>query len=185
MRTLNSITKSARHSGLLLGLVLCGLVCAPTASAYYDPGVQRWINRDPIDEPGSQVTTGRLVGSTAPEEPNQHSFVKNTPVNTTDALGLAVAKEAEVCFAASPLYPDDPACEKYGEGQYLGAGLKCFCRAPFLKDSWSNYVRGCLACMHAKGVKVADAHHACYASADMNFRRPTLQLAVAWCTCRE
>jgi hypothetical protein len=61
--------------------------------------------------------------------------------------------------------------------------LKCFCKFPLLRDTWSNYVRGCLACMDAKGVPVSDAHVACYESADKNYKRPTPVLAGAWCAC--
>jgi uncharacterized protein RhaS with RHS repeats len=43
------------------------------ASAYYDPGPQRWINRDPIGEVGGV---------------NLYRFVLNTPVGRVDAKGL-------------------------------------------------------------------------------------------------
>jgi hypothetical protein len=45
------------------------------ASAYYDPGVQRWINRDPIEEHGGR---------------NLYSFAANEPVAHFDALGLEI-----------------------------------------------------------------------------------------------
>jgi len=71
-------------------LMLLALLSSPhTASAYYDPGVQRWINRDPLGEPGfetkrSFTTRGRI---------NTHFsyvFVLNGPINFTDGVGLAV-----------------------------------------------------------------------------------------------
>jgi len=37
----------------ILIIPLLTLICQHTASAYYDPGVQRWINRDPISDAGS------------------------------------------------------------------------------------------------------------------------------------
>lgn len=55
-------------------LTLLVLVCAPhPASAYYDPGVQRWINRDPVAEVGGL---------------NLYAFLRNAPVTSADALGL-------------------------------------------------------------------------------------------------
>ena len=38
---------------LIKFLTLLAVLSGPhLASAYYDPGVQRWINRDPLEEPG-------------------------------------------------------------------------------------------------------------------------------------
>lgn len=54
-------------------LTLLALLSAPhLASAYYDPGVQRWINRDPLGEKGSR---------------NASQFVANNPPNEMDPLG--------------------------------------------------------------------------------------------------
>ena len=43
------------------------------ASAFYDPGAQRWLNRDPIGEKGGK---------------DLFVYVKNGPVNRVDPLGL-------------------------------------------------------------------------------------------------
>jgi hypothetical protein len=48
----------------------CGSI---TASAYYDPGMQRWLNRDPIQEYGGE---------------NLFVFVKNAPIMRFDPKGL-------------------------------------------------------------------------------------------------
>jgi hypothetical protein len=59
---------------LLRALALLALIFVPNlASAYYDPGVQRWINRDPINENGG-VGLYVLAG--------------NSPVIHVDAEGL-------------------------------------------------------------------------------------------------
>jgi RHS repeat-associated protein len=42
---------------------------------FYDPGLQRWINRDPIHESGGL---------------NMHAFANNSPVNLNDPFGLEV-----------------------------------------------------------------------------------------------
>lgn len=55
-------------------LILLSLVLARRpASAYYDPGVQRWITRDPIGEPGAV---------------NLYTMVHNSPAHSTDLHGL-------------------------------------------------------------------------------------------------
>jgi hypothetical protein len=57
----------------LLPLTLFAILAtAPAANAYYDPGVQRWINRDPIQEQGGL---------------NLYAFTGNGPVQRTDRDG--------------------------------------------------------------------------------------------------
>lgn len=170
---------------VLFLVALSWLALPASVSAFYNPSTGRWLSRDPVNEPGSQVSVRGRKTFDRDEEMNLYVFVANRPVSTVDAFGLAVPKEAEECYGAHPLYPDDPACDKYGERKYLGASLKCFCKFALLRDTWSNYVRGCLACMDAKGVPASDAHKACYESADKNYKRPTLVLAAAWCACRK
>jgi len=61
----------------LLPIILLPLlthICRDTASAYYDPGVQRWIVRDPIGQRGGI---------------NLHTYVRNAPVNLVDPFGLS------------------------------------------------------------------------------------------------
>jgi hypothetical protein len=48
------------------------LISLRTASAYYDPGVQRWISRDPVAEEGGL---------------NLYEFEENAPVSFLDADG--------------------------------------------------------------------------------------------------
>jgi RHS repeat-associated protein len=155
------------------------------ASAFYDPSLGRWLTRDPLGEPGFEAPRRRM-GNALGDGPNSYAFVGQNPVSRLDALGLApVPQDAEECFVAHPLYPDDPACDKYGSKEYLGASLSCFCKCPLLRDWWSIYVRGCLSCMDGKGVPVEDAHAACYESADKNYTRPTAALAACFCSCKK
>jgi len=56
---------------IILIAVFVGVV--EVANAFYDPGMQRWINRDPIEERGGW---------------NLYSFVRNAPLNLLDLLGL-------------------------------------------------------------------------------------------------
>ncbi len=53
------------------------LASRPHAAAYYDPGLQRWINRDPIAERGGI---------------NLHCFVLNEPVNGYDVDGRVLGR---------------------------------------------------------------------------------------------
>ena len=48
--------KTYTNAWLELLTVLALLLAAPLASAYYDPSVQRWINRDPLGESGFEAT---------------------------------------------------------------------------------------------------------------------------------
>jgi len=62
------------------------------ASAYYDPGVQRWINRDPLSETGFEVRRG-LGRVSAPlfvpaGARNNFLFVGNSPLSAADSEGL-------------------------------------------------------------------------------------------------
>ncbi len=54
-------------------MLLLSVAWAEHAFAYYDPGVQRWINRDPAKEAGGQ---------------NLSRFVRNDPIGRVDAKGL-------------------------------------------------------------------------------------------------
>jgi RHS repeat-associated protein len=54
----------------------------------YDPHLQRWLNRDPLGEPGFEAIRRPLVNENA-DGPNLYTFVLNDPLNEVDYLGLA------------------------------------------------------------------------------------------------
>jgi hypothetical protein len=101
----------------LLFLTLLPLFSAPQlASAYYDPGVQRWINRDPIQERGFEVLRGMLkaplqrylpVGEFA-EGQDLYRFVRNDPIQHLDEFGLYGILPPGVPFPAVPPGPGIP-----------------------------------------------------------------------------
>jgi uncharacterized protein RhaS with RHS repeats len=62
-------------------LMLVWLFTLTNASAYYDPGAQRWINRDPIEEDGGL---------------NLFASFANDPVNQRDAFGT------DICVQNTP-----------------------------------------------------------------------------------
>ena len=58
----------------MIVILVAALMCASeSANAFYDPGLQRWVNRDPIQERGG-INLFRYVG--------------NVPTRKTDPWGL-------------------------------------------------------------------------------------------------
>ena len=56
---------------------------------FYSPGQGRFLNRDPINEPGSRLLRDVLKEGDINEELNLYAFVGNNPMNTWDYLGLS------------------------------------------------------------------------------------------------
>jgi RHS repeat-associated protein len=114
-------------------LTLLSLFCAPNlASAYYDPGAQRWVNRDPYDE---------LVFMRAPTVlqnesygvRNLYLFVQNDPVVYTDSLGLMLTDEN--CSATHPHFPDvNPV--KFCQDACWGFGGVCAMACAKIPSPW-------------------------------------------------
>jgi RHS repeat-associated protein len=61
---------------------------------FYDPGMQRWLNRDPIEEEGG----GNLYG-----------FIANNPVNDLDAFGLQTSGSATLALEPTLLMSEEAA----------------------------------------------------------------------------
>jgi RHS repeat-associated protein len=55
---------------------------------FYDPGMQRWLNRDPISESGFRVRAGKVSAFNSDEEITLYSFLGNWTTGTFDASGL-------------------------------------------------------------------------------------------------
>jgi RHS repeat-associated protein len=59
---------------------------------FYDPGTQRWINRDPLGEKGLEAIRRSAVNLNLPSEavegPNLYAYVGNSPTSRTDPKGL-------------------------------------------------------------------------------------------------
>ena len=88
--------RDTKAKGRLLILVFVFFGIVEVANAFYDPGLQRWINRDPIQEEGGI---------------NLYQPVNNDHVNSVDVFGLsslcnpanaAIAAEAEAAAAGFP-----------------------------------------------------------------------------------
>ena len=70
-------------------LTLFALFSAPPlASATYDPGVQRWINRDPVQERGHELL--HRAFSANHQTSNLYSYEENSPCSNVDPWGLAL-----------------------------------------------------------------------------------------------
>lgn len=120
-------------SKLTVGLtILATLIAVDSALAYYSPRLGRFINRDPIGEPGfvlvqqtaatAGIAGGRMESSAfiprdplgeafeSPQparavvrEPNPYVYVLNSPANAVDPLGLKCAPPNGCSY--SPDYP--------------------------------------------------------------------------------
>jgi RHS repeat-associated protein len=56
---------------------------------FYDPSLQRWVNRDPVDEPGVpwKILQKMPIVRFTKEAENRYLFVKNEPISSTDPWG--------------------------------------------------------------------------------------------------
>jgi len=77
-------TKATWLKWLFLCVTLVGVF---PAHAYYDPGAQRWLNRDPIGEEWFRVVLGTTEVGEVAEGPNLFAFVANDGVNYYDDYG--------------------------------------------------------------------------------------------------
>jgi hypothetical protein len=73
---------------LLRALALLAVLSASNpASACYDPGAQRWINRDPLGDPGFRGAAKENRLSVL-AQPNSYVFLRNSPCLFLDSDGL-------------------------------------------------------------------------------------------------
>ncbi len=57
---------------------------------FYDPNLQRWLNRDPLPEKGFGQLVGKLPGLL--EDAQLYAYVRNDPISRVDPLGLTIYK---------------------------------------------------------------------------------------------
>jgi RHS repeat-associated protein len=65
----------------------------------YSPGLGRWVSRDPINELGFKLLTGKDEAFDLYEEKNLYASVRNRPVNYIDALGNGLC----ICVFKGPI----------------------------------------------------------------------------------
>lgn len=74
------------------------LLALEPARAFYDPGTQRWLNRDPLGDPGHMLLTGfykrapraLVIPAEVKEGPNLFLFVRNAPHSKIDGDGRSL-----------------------------------------------------------------------------------------------
>jgi hypothetical protein len=127
--------KTCTNASLRLLSVLALLSVAPQASAYYDPGVQRWINRDPLTDIAIPTSDSRslffVFGARAETwgGANIYEFVRNNSLIAVDAdgrFGVVIPILFPIVFPiAYPLLPGaicgnrikDEVWEEYGKSR--------------------------------------------------------------------
>jgi len=111
---------------------------------FYDPNLQRWINRDPKDEIGFRILK-KLRKGKSDGEPNSYLFVANDPQSRVDLLGLdsVVFRECtatEIQGCEDECWPEaaNPTCWEYviftpgthSIEEVTGYGVSCGCGKP-------------------------------------------------------
>jgi RHS repeat-associated protein len=90
------LMKNTSATQYLLSAIGLWLLSQQCGQCFYEPGVQRWINRDPIQESGGN---------------NLFRFVLNEPMEHLDALGLQIIlwpRERVPPFPVPIVYPRNP-----------------------------------------------------------------------------
>jgi hypothetical protein len=98
-------------TALLTALLPVLLLSAEPVSAHYDPGTQRWLSRDPIQELGGF---------------NLYRYVSNNPSNMRDAFGecpLASPSAATEWGKGTPQLATGEALKETGKGLAIMAGI--------------------------------------------------------------
>jgi hypothetical protein len=115
----------------LFSLVLFLMALQP-ALAFYDPGVQRWLTRDPVAEPGFAAITRSQQTLGGGVEPDGYLLLGNDPLNRTDSLGL---KDWESLIGAA-----EEAAKTATPGGEFVAALKIFsgCNDLGLALAWAK-----------------------------------------------
>ena len=145
------------------------------ANAWYSPSQQRWLNRDPLGEPGFDLLTGRVnFQSNQPfsletemdgDSPNLYWFVDNRPTTEIDPLGLLLGfgygnwcGYSRSGQGGNPIDAVDAACQKHDNclATWADACKFKFCNVKFCRDVAFADCKGDKACRKAKR-KIATA----------------------------
>ncbi len=125
----------------LITPLLFTLASAPDALAYYDPGVQRWINGDPVGDiqsaafsiPRHTPVRWNLLAETL-DGPNLYRFARNH-LGLTDPWGLACGSSAsEWVVPDTPIFDFTQPCENHDACYGTCGSSKGQCDGQFLQD---------------------------------------------------
>ncbi len=121
------------------------------ASAFYDPGTQRWLNRDPIEENGGN---------------DLYSFVEDSPITEVDIGGFCVACDNQLRAAEDKINSDYKTCMAWAYGIYGGLQGIARPRPPLTLPGLLAGAAGC----GAKAIVAQDAALAAYAGCEAGNR---------------
>lgn len=103
--------KAKTNAVLIVVALLAYWVGLSNASAFYDPGTQRWLNRDPLGDKGFSSITKRpspiyIKPVELHQGPDLYCALKNSPLDDFDVLGLGPGG----CGSGwnQPIVPDKP-----------------------------------------------------------------------------
>jgi hypothetical protein len=88
---------SCQLNARLLYVFILASLGASQAAAFYDPGLGRWITRDPITEVAFLSMSSIMFMTPIREEPAAYTFAGNDPNDNIDWLGLAAVPAAQKC----------------------------------------------------------------------------------------
>ena len=109
-----------KHGILIVVTLLAYWVSLCNASAFYDPGAQRWLNRDPLGEPGFEMLVSGQANPLG-DGPNFYAYIKNNSVNQIDVFGL----DGEATLVGEPtLLMDEAEIAAYKAKQCRCAALR-------------------------------------------------------------
>ena len=136
---------------------------------YYEPNLQRWVNRDPLNELGFELLTGRQSPSRrngnsesdtemGDGAPNTYSFAENRPTTEIDPFGLFFGfGYGNWCGwsrsgPGQPIDEVDAACQKHDNclATWADACKFKFCNVRFWRDVARANCHGDKACKKAK-----------------------------------
>ena len=164
--------KTKTYTVLIVVVLLTYWLGLCNASAFYDPGTQRWLNRDPLDEIGFESVrkhkgfhNGRVFIQIAQlvNGANSYWFVKNDSLRFADILGLEVIPDSDMqscmanCDSAYKCAPGfGQALSNHGIGSILsGIGTGASCAIATALKGESGVAD--LACLIFLGLDVVEA----------------------------
>ncbi len=146
---------------------------------FYQPGIARWVNPDPLANMVEWVGHGGKIGVLSPERlaimRNLYAYVSNNPVNLNDPSGLRPAWQDKCDPKCTYLTPTPPPVlgPTPGSACWYPNRRVCFltlcwesqCVCQCVGDSYNlDCIRACIMCSHANGAPInIDAERFCEA----------------------
>jgi RHS repeat-associated protein len=97
------IMKMQKYQPVKILSLLAFLLGTSAAFGFYDPAAQRWVNRDPIGEPGFDRKRTGNDAVLRHDDLNGYRFIANNPIGNVDGFGLKLYK----CIRQARTMPDN------------------------------------------------------------------------------